>query len=284
MPDVPYATLQDGYTSWGAEPGWIAESDRGDRGQRDYLVNTADPERARTAANMPRMGDSWAPDRPDLVVVDIEPPRYIGFMDDSATGLGGHTWIRVRYETPGASGRVELKKTDGTRDYTEIQYETGTVKVTYDVRVDDAVPGAPSLRIANGLGVERQVVGTVLVVHRFRPWSPTPLGLILAAHNTPINSVPLRLPPEKGGSVPIDVDPLLARFLGAERTPVDAVNRRKGLEWTFRLLVYPRPPFGFADSSPHDVLWQQEDKRGYPVASVISWIYRRGDYTALLNA
>lgn len=279
---APTVKLIEGATSWGGEHWWVRPSASGEVGQRDFIVNTSDIEAAVSALGVPRRGDSWSPGRPDLEVVDVS-PRYIGSVDDSSTGTGGWTAVRVNYETPGATGRVTLKKTDRSSDFTEVVWESSTVRQRYDARHEQA-PGTFTLPIDNGRGADRPIMLPVAVVHRFRPPTNTPIDLILAAAAAPVNSLALTLPPEQRTLGPITIPPLIARFVGVERRIIDGVGSRRGTEFILRLALAPIPAASPLGTSGHDLVWYQENLKGIPITQIWTQQYLRSDLSQLIDA
>lgn len=282
----PSVELVRGRTDWGAGPEYLEVSERGKVGRRDYKVNTSEPELAIRVVGVPRVGQSWSVAEPELRARRVR-PEYVGGTDSSETGTGGWTWVRVEYETAGASGRIDPRPIDGTGDFTEFGVSIQKVRVLYDARV--GTDPVFNRRLDNGRGADRQVAQLIGRVHRFYPPGvQTPWDEIVAAFDAPINAEPLVLPPERGATSDIVVPPLWAKLVDFDPRVFDGAigaesageSGGRGVELVYTL-AFARPVN--QDVSGHDFIWQQEDPDGEPIATWLSRVDARSEYAHLLQ-
>ena len=123
----------DGTTSWGAGPPEFEQTDSGWTGQVDWRVEgTRDPVMAVLFGDeLPKVGEPYGGDVPGLEVVSRN-ARPIGGVFDTASQTGGHVWVRVRYATPQANGRLPAPQENLA--YTVFKGSTSSFNRVYDAR------------------------------------------------------------------------------------------------------------------------------------------------------
>lgn len=159
------------------EGGWI--------GTRYYRINSRDPGMARKATGLPKRGDSWGDDEPDLRVVSIDVEPLGGEKSDPIAG-GGWSIAQVRYETAGISV-LGPHVYDGQL-WTRISTSVVTRPQELDVVTGEVI------REGQGATVEDAIVEATVYHYR----STLPSFATFFAKMRTVNQAPLELPNVEG--------------------------------------------------------------------------------------
>ena len=247
----------------------LVETAEGRRGQRTYLVQLHDEARALEAPGVPRIGDPWSDDQPNLVAVSRE-ARYQGGRETASAGAGAMMHIVVGYETPGRFGAAPVVPRLGL-GYTELEGDPQTASRLFGIDppqfAPDTLPAgaawAPGrVAIDNGRGADVEVWRLTAFVTRFMEpsvFSVARLRELIAMAGT-VNEQEYLLPPlfARGG-------PMLALL------PGQGLYRRPTLSMNGELLAV-RHEIALAPN--HHVYWQAEDQQGRADGGVlVSQVY-----------
>jgi len=228
----------------------------GARGVRFYRVNTMSEVVALSATGIPAIGTLWSePFTLSGIIVNVTSidPEYIGGRD--ATDTGGHTIVRVDYESPGIS-------IDGTDDgyedgdaWTTISGSIRSVQVQYDVA---------GVRIPETQR-EASVQEVIVTAYMNRDRVIAAVALWLSLQNT-VNNNTVVLPGLWHNATPWIIAPG-----GGAGTPAHLLART----FSVRELVRDEGLFaveykmGFGPVDAFKFSWRQQDENGDPVGPVV---------------
>jgi len=222
-----------------------------------YLIDTDNYALAVTANGLPPIDTPYSAALPDLRVIGYRPVWRTFKRGADATSTG-RCVLRVRYETPGLTGRLNI---EAGRKWTEIvsATETITAKATTD---------ADPRTIAGGDGVGKDLGFCDLRIRTFHPTGyALPIGQLLDVMDGTINDGPVSTPPLFGAASGLSFAKGQLHYRSVE------VDWRPGEVLEVTHIVGMRRDW--------DAVWEVEDHEGQIVRIDRGPIYREADYGGL---
>jgi len=269
MPDTPTAKLFTGKAFGGAAPPSINETDGGMEGEKWFWVNCDDCDRALAALGLPKRGDAWSAEFPELVCRN-RVARHAGGTSDASTGLNGACVVQCTFRTLGGGG--ELPSPQVGQSFTYVVPQVGSQQLIYDVRYGtdqypawtnpDQSPADPVYEqirspIAGGRGASISVGATrMCIVVDMLPNALTAIlpRMMWLQRWQSVNPEVIQLPPVIGALNRFTLQPGQAKYSCFEipQTPLVAGDGQRLLRVTHQLEI--APDFKFR--------WKEEDQWG----------------------